>query len=400
MNRDATTPDDARGPMSWDTHWLHVVVRGDRGPRTLHEAETLARRGGDWTHLLRRVQHEALVPHLAALLERLPSDCVPTDARAALRARLVAHSARCLLSIQQLISSMKALEAAGIEVLTFKGPVLGQLAFGDPLARAYVDVDLLVGRSDRHRAATILARLGYTPEWPVAPGAASFLRHSCSVALKHDRAGDLDLHWGLSTPLMPFALDRTGLGSRTRVIEVGDYPARTMGCEDTLLHACVHAARDDWIYWRAHADVAALLSRAESLNWPLLQRLARQTGTTRMLRIGLLLAMFRARATLPSAITTWARSDPQAVALAIDYQATLDAGRPALQGTRRRIVRAAGLRERVGDKVLVVAGALARASEPRAAETWAPWTWPIRRPLRLLRDVCGQERPPLGGQTP
>jgi len=59
-----------------------------------------------------------------------------------------AHQLRVLRMTADLVRVVRALESAAIPVLCLKGPVLGQLYYGDPAMRDYMDLDILVKQSD------------------------------------------------------------------------------------------------------------------------------------------------------------------------------------------------------------------------------------------------------------
>jgi hypothetical protein len=211
---------------------------------------------------------------------------------------------------------------------------------------------------------------------------------------------DVDLHWSFSTPLMPFDLARTGAWKRAREIDLGGCGCLTLGPEDTFLHTCFRGAKDDYVYWTALSDLAALLENEHEMDWTLVDRLAERTGSRRMLHLALLLAADVASARLPGGVERRLRADRRAERLARSVARRLRRGVAEGQGIRARLARAVRLRERTGDRVAAVVGAVTRVSEPREDERWPPWTWPVRRPLRILRDLKRDARPPLGGAAP
>lgn len=383
---------------AWEAAWLRLVVRpaGAEGlsEETLEEARALLARGGSWPRLLSRFQSEVLLPNAHALLEPLGEE-VPEGLRGPLAAAFRAHRARTMMLLAQLGGALELL--SGLEVLAFKGPVLGQLIYGSSDGRAYTDLDLLVRREDRLRAEAALRAGGYEPLWPVAPGSGSALRHASAVAFCAQGQAELDLHWGLGTPLLRFELERCGLWKRARVVEVEGLALRTLGPEDTLLQVCMHAAKPDWTQWSSLADIAGLLAAEPGLNLELLWELAARTGTKRLLRVALLVAGAEAAAPLPARLRAWAGRDSVAVGVAREVGAALAGGEAASQGIAARLRRAVRLRERGQDKAHALLGAVARASEPRVGERWPLWVYPLRRPLRLWQDLRGDARPPLGG---
>ena len=53
-----------------------------------------------------------------------------------------------MLMTSELIKVLKILEENNIEAISFKGPVLSQLAYGDVVSRQYCDLDILINIKD------------------------------------------------------------------------------------------------------------------------------------------------------------------------------------------------------------------------------------------------------------
>lgn len=98
----------------------------------------------------------------------------------------------------------RCLQAAGIDYVLFKGILLGELLYGDPLLRPSADVDVLFAEVDRPAAHEALRAAGFEP----APQA-----DQPAYEMSYVRQGaNLDVHWhpiepGRSrVPLTPFFL--------------------------------------------------------------------------------------------------------------------------------------------------------------------------------------------------
>ena len=61
-----------------------------------------------------------------------------------------------MLMTSELIKVIKILEENGIEAISFKGPVLSQMAYGDVVSRQYCDLDILVKEKDLNKSFDIL----------------------------------------------------------------------------------------------------------------------------------------------------------------------------------------------------------------------------------------------------
>lgn len=66
-----------------------------------------------------------------------------------------------MLMTSELIKVVKILEENNIEAISFKGPVLSQLAYGDVVSRQYCDLDILVDEKELIRTVNLFLDNGY-----------------------------------------------------------------------------------------------------------------------------------------------------------------------------------------------------------------------------------------------
>ncbi|MCL9999647.1 MAG: nucleotidyltransferase family protein [Erythrobacter sp.] len=205
----------------------------------------------------RRHQVSALV---AARLEEAGQVVPDTLARQAAAARR-----RALQQMGAALDLAEALERGGIPVLLLKGVTLSQQAFGSPLLRGAVDIDLLVRPQDVAAAWEVLARAGWRQVNPPTPLTGARLALFCRAAKdslhRHPETGQvLELHWRLSDelaePLMPPV---------TALASLALAPGRSVRVLDDaalFLYLATHGAAHGWARIKWLADVAALLHRS------------------------------------------------------------------------------------------------------------------------------------------
>jgi hypothetical protein len=214
---------------------------------------------------------------------------------AEIRARAAANAMRSLWMAGELARILGAMQAAGVTALTFKGPALAHLAYGDIALRDSTDLDIFVPRAYLNRALELLAEDGYrkkTAAWDIGFSGA------CEIALqRRDPDCEVDLHWLFSSPyFLPF--DPVRAMERSIVLRAAGLTVRTLCPEDHLLYLCIHAARERWGLVRFPCDIAGLVARC-ALNWDDVIREARRTGCWRVLAIGLDLAHDLCEAPVP-----------------------------------------------------------------------------------------------------
>jgi hypothetical protein len=255
----------------------------------------------DWPLLVELAGSHGLVPLLSRALAKQAS----CPASAEIRAQAAAHAMRSLRMAGELARILKAIEAAGVTAIAFKGPTLAYLAYGDLALRSFSDLDIFVPRAQLPIALDLLAADGYarkTAAWDIGFSGA------CEIALQHrDSRCEVDLHWLFSPPyFLPF--DSVRAMDRSIVLRAGGLTARTLCPGDHLIYLCIHAAREGWPLARIPCDLAGIVARCD-LDWDDLVRQAERTGCWRALAAGLDLAHGLCQAPIPPEVLRSVKQD-------------------------------------------------------------------------------------------
>ena len=177
-----------------------------------------------------------------------------------------------LRKLHALRRATDVLERAGIAVVAVKGPVLASCWYGDPAARAYHDLDLLVDPAAFGAAIDAVVGAGFVERnrnW------SGYRALGMGEVPMEDGTVALDLHWHLVT----FASDRASFGFHTAAllerrvpVELGSVSAHRLADEDTVAHTVLHAGlagarllihqRDVQVV-TARVDAAAAVQRME-----------------------------------------------------------------------------------------------------------------------------------------
>jgi hypothetical protein len=192
----------------------------------------------DWTELLAQAESHGLSPLLYVQL-KAAGVSLPLPVKRDLQGLYLRYRHANQVRARALAEILAAFEAAGIRALVLKGAALAHLLYPEPGVRPMSDVDLLVKRTDVHRAQELLSGLGFHAPLPPAgrlPGkhllaaTRSDEGLTISVELHHNLFNigsgiSLELN-DLSVPPVPFALE--------------DVTAYTLPYEEMLWHQCQH----------------------------------------------------------------------------------------------------------------------------------------------------------------
>ncbi len=147
---------------------------------------------------------------------------------------------RCMVDLQTMVGVLAELPHPWLVV---KGPVLVEVGYGDPGARLYEDLDLVVTPTDLPAALTAIEGAGGRVtdlNWPMV---AKLRRAEIPMLLPDGMLADL--HWHLLvTPAIRsrFAVPMDELVERRRTVRLGGLDVATLDPVDGLLYLCLHGS--------------------------------------------------------------------------------------------------------------------------------------------------------------
>jgi hypothetical protein len=290
--------------------------------------------------------------------------------------------------------ALEVLAADGIDTMVLKGTALASAAYARTSLRPMRDIDLMVSPRDVPRTARVLTSLGYTGASAFDPQA-TIGRHAITFGRPDGAA--IDLHWMPHRALAPGGIAASfrdvpwnaPLASepcwgRAGDVTIGGSAARLPSPADLLVHASVHGlaspggGRLQWI-----ADSAAILRRADPVDWDVVVAESRDRRLVPLLGGALALLAHLADLAIPADV--------------------LDELGRAPSTLRDRLVAQQAMREPsvdtlVGSLPLAIAHYLALTAREPAAEAirGAPWCfaawWGLESPAGLIAFGASRAR--------
>jgi hypothetical protein len=277
----------------------------------------LARQKLDWDYLYKLARRHSLVPLFYYQIERVAGEAVPAPVLQRLRKDYQENSARNSILTNEMVSIIRELEVKGIEAIPYKGPALALAAYDNPALRRYIDLDLMVRKSDVSAASDLLIARGYQPARNLDQRQQALLltsQHNIQFSRDEGRL-IVELHWRVATQLFAASVSAEDLWPNLVTVELGNASLKTLSIEDLLFCLCVHGSRHLWERLSWICDVAALITACPTIDWPQLVQRAQRTDTERMLFLGLHLANRLVGASLPKEIETRVADDSSVLAL-------------------------------------------------------------------------------------
>lgn len=294
----------------------------------------------DWDYLFNSASLHGLLPLLATHLLVTSRDLLPEPILQQLRADCLEGSKSNIYLLRELMRLLELFDAESIPALAFKGPVLGQMVYGDAGLRQAGDLDILIAKEDFTRTKELLQANSYlmSPQLTRAQQK-SHLGFHCEIQFFHqDKFCVVDLHWGLTPKSFPFFLDFEDLWARRQTIRLAGHPIQTFSNGDLLLYLCVHGAKHYWRRLEWIAAVAELIQSTPATEWSLVIRRAGDANSRKILSLGLLLARDVFTLNLPEEVDDLLKTSGQARECALRLEKELFQG-PGLAPTQLEMFR-------------------------------------------------------------
>jgi hypothetical protein len=279
--------------QSTETEILLLCARPELDDAAVGRLLGLLQDGPDWHLLFELANGYRMTPRLTLWLNRHAQDLLIDEVRSALHEYHVQSTRHNLLLAAEVLRIIDLLAAAGMDVVSFKGPVSAMLVYGDLALRACGDIDLLVRQHDHARAEQILESTGYKVMQHYDVAMQSSLWHE-------QRQISVDLHWGIPPDHLHLRSDL--LWEAVEPVELLGRPVPSFSARDTLLVTAVNVVKE---YWKPSlhqlTDVVVITRDYRDEDWRAAFSRARDIGCQRLLVAALLLARRLLDVPLPAA---------------------------------------------------------------------------------------------------
>jgi hypothetical protein len=280
--------------------------------RQRRDIRAVLERGVDWERALALAEKNFVLPLLFESLATL-RELVPEAVYAWLAKQRKLLRFRGELFVDELTRISASLEAAGITVLHYKGPVTSELLYGDRFRRTYFDLDFLVRREDLHAVSNLLCNDGYSAEHDLdALSQEQFEREHKEYTFTSGLLC-IEPHWSLTARRYPFPIDYAQLWERAVVCDLGGTKVHTFAPEDTLLVLSMAGAKAKWMRLQMVTDVAQWYRSMDPALAVSALAHAKRLGCERILLVAAHLAETLLQAPVPAEVRARVRADYAAV---------------------------------------------------------------------------------------
>ena len=372
------------------TQLLLCCARTNANERVVARMRELAAGEIDWDYFFQLARRHSVVPLVYLQLSRHASDLASPEILATLKKHYFENIARNAVLTAELCRLLDRFAGAGIDAIPYKGPVLALFAYGNVGLRRFVDLDVIVRKTDVPQAREILLNEGYSPTKSLSLSQQELLlrtQHNLQFS-RDDHRLIVELHWDVAPHLFASSVNTDRLWQNLITLDLNGTEVTTFNADDLLFSLCVHGSRHLWERLGWICDVAELIAR-HPLDWPTLLDRAAAADSERMFLLGLFLAEQLLDAPLPEDIKQRCASDPRLHSLANNIIDHLFNGPTHVPATSREIFKYnLGVRKTLGARARYLLymlrptdGDLASHSLPASLN----FAYYLTRPFRLFR---------------
>lgn len=268
-----------------------------------------------WEAIELIADRHAIKPLVIYVLNQYGTEKIPQEVRDRFQQQWLLAARNNLIQMQEWRRLLQAFDAAGLPVISLKGPSLALQAYRNVVLREFTDLDLLVVPEDMPAASDLLVREGYRLQSSADRSTLRSSRNRQMDFINDDRGTVIDLHWSPLHAMFPFQLPVRELFQSARVEHREGISFLTLSPEHLLLYLCAHGTKHCWLNLRDLCDVACSVS-AEGLDWEQCMAWAKSAHCGLVLKHALLLTQQVLGLKLPPQIQQHCEEEGEAQTLA------------------------------------------------------------------------------------
>ncbi|MDO5836065.1 MAG: nucleotidyltransferase family protein [Methanobacterium sp.] len=273
----------------------------------------------DWDYLINLASHNRLMPLLIHNINFICPELIPDNFLVYFKKFFYDNATKNLLFETELIKIMKLLESNGIKSITYKGPVLSQIAYGNITLRQFRDVDIFVRKSDVIKTLKLMNSYGYELYPHVSIENSLYMKLDSEYRFKSNSGTLIEINWNFSGNYFPLTNNRV-LFDNIQLYKINNEIQVSVPSQiNHFLMLCIHCAKHDWDRLSWICDISEFIQN-ETINWEETILLAKELGVKRILLINISLANNLFGLKVPELLWPHIKEDPIVLPLSIEIK--------------------------------------------------------------------------------
>lgn len=226
----------------------------------------------DWDYLYKKALTQNLAPLLYKTLSKIENapGIIPATVYRALQESYYSLTGLNLIYLGDFTKVINALKEGGVNLLAFKGLILGEMAYQDIGLRKSSDIDILIHKEDAVSADKLLRKLGYTANYRIQ-GAQDirYNRYRNSLLYLHQDKTAIPVHlywhWINLVPADPSlmqTIDMPEVWSRAVKVTLPSITVSTFSLPHQLMYLSLHGLSHGFASLLLLCDINELIPRA------------------------------------------------------------------------------------------------------------------------------------------
>lgn len=196
-----------------------------------------------------------------------------------------------MLMTSELIKIMKLLEENNVEAISFKGPTLSQMAYGDITLRQYSDLDILVKSKNVKEAFEILKKNNYISKYSSELLDNKYLFDVSKDIILYNEKATVELHWKLfEKRFFSFSNNfNEQIFEHTSFISINNSNIRVLSIEFFVFYLIIHGSKHYWERIEWLNDIHRILLQNTNLDYKKLFNYSLKLNARKMTATSLLM---------------------------------------------------------------------------------------------------------------
>lgn len=187
-----------------------------------------------------------------------------------------------MLMTSELMKVVKIIEENNIESISFKGPVLSQLAYGDVVSRQYCDLDILVDENNIDKVCNLLKEKNYQFDELLFKKIFENKSIFHDITIYKENIVNIEFHWRLFSDEYKTDFTSLNLNDYVTYSSISNIQLKIFKNELTLLYLSIHGTKHNWERVEWLVDIVKLVENTQ-LNWNEVFYIARVTKNEKIL---------------------------------------------------------------------------------------------------------------------
>jgi hypothetical protein len=314
----------------------------------------------NWEWIFNSVTAHGVLPILYHSLEVADFLNVPENVRKKLQQGFYINYLRNEKLLEYLDSIVELCKSKNIDVLSFKGPLLSKIIYGEIGFRQISDLDFLIKQQDAESVKDLMMARGFSLVCD------STEENYSQKGFSHISFFDpqkttirFDFQWHIGRSYSFFRYDMAELWDRLSYTTFNGNSYLALPNEDLLFLLSMHGNSHEWENLKWICDIAALLYKNDNFDWDRIYRRAKEIGIQRVVFISLALTENLFQIKIPDSIRNHMQRDKMTYVLVDSLKSKLFMARKlhfnaktrALFSTQDHFIYKIRSRERTFDKL-------------------------------------------------